>query len=128
VVVRGDGRGTQMGFPTANVAPPMYAAIPADGVYAAWFTVLGHGPMTGTVVPGERYQAAVSVGTNPTFSGRTRTVEAFVLDNTADLYGQHVALDFVARIRGQEKFASVKDLVAAMEKDTDRARALLSVS
>jgi riboflavin kinase / FMN adenylyltransferase len=68
----------------------------------------------------------VSVGTNPTFSGRTRTVEAFVLDTTADLYGQHVALDFVARIRGQHKFDSVKDLVAAMDNDTDRARALLS--
>ncbi len=80
VVVRGHGRGAELGFPTANVAPPMYSAIPADGVYAAWFTVLGHGPVTGTVVPGERYQAAVSVGTNPTFSGRTRTVEAFVLD------------------------------------------------
>ncbi len=59
-------------------------------------------------MPGERYQAAVSVGTNPTFSGRTRTVEAFVLDTAADLYGQHVALDFVARIRGQEKFGSVE--------------------
>ena len=47
-------------------------------------------PVVGTVVPGERYQAAVSVGTNPTFSGRTRTVEAFVLDTAADLYGQHV--------------------------------------
>ena len=69
VVVRGHGRGAELGFPTANVAPPMYSAIPADGVYAAWFTVLGHGPVTGTVVPGERYQAAVSVGTNPTFSG-----------------------------------------------------------
>ena len=126
VVVRGDGRGMQMGFPTANVAPPMYSAIPADGVYAAWFTVLGHGPMAGTVVPGERYQAAVSIGTNPTFSGRTRTVEAYVLDSSADLYGQHVALDFVARIRGQQKFGSVDALVAAMDDDTLRARTLLS--
>ena len=96
----------------------MYSAIPADGVYAAWFTVLGHGPITGSVVPGERYQAAVSVGTNPTFSGRTRTVEAFVLDSEADLYGQHVAVDFVARLRGQHKFDSVDDLVAAMGRDT----------
>jgi riboflavin kinase/FMN adenylyltransferase len=104
----------------------MYSAIPADGVYAAWFTVLGHGPVTGTVVPGERYQAAVSVGTNPTFSGRTRTVEAFVLDTTADLYGQHVALDFVSRIRGQRKFDTVKALVVAMGDDTERARALLT--
>ena len=126
VVVRGYGRGAELGFPTANVAPPMYSAIPADGVYAAWFTVLGHGPVTGSVIPGERYQAAVSVGTNPTFSGRTRTVEAFVLDTTADLYGQHVAVDFVARLRGQLKFESVRDLVEAMGKDTEKARAILS--
>jgi riboflavin kinase/FMN adenylyltransferase len=129
VVVRGHGRGAELGFPTANVAPPMYSAIPADGVYAAWFIVLGHGQgagAPGAMVPGERYRAAVSVGTNPTFSGRTRTVEAFVLDTEADLYGQHVALDFVARIRGQHKFDSVKELVVAMGKDTDRARALLS--
>ena len=125
VVVRGDGRGRVLGFPTANVAPPMHSAIPADGVYAAWFTVLGHGPVVGTVTPGERYQAAVSVGTNPTFSGRTRTVEAFVLDTEADLYGQHVAVDFVARIRGQEKFDSVDDLVVAMQGDTARARSIL---
>jgi riboflavin kinase/FMN adenylyltransferase len=126
VVVRGDGRGKVLGYPTANVAPPMYSAIPADGVYAAWFTVLGHGPIAGAVVPGERYQAAVSVGTNPTFSGRTRTVEAFVLDTSADLYGQHVAVDFVARIRGQEKFAKVDDLVTAMGVDTERARTILA--
>lgn len=126
VVVRGDGRGRGLGFPTANVAPPMYSAIPADGVYAAWFTVLGHGPVMGTVVPGKRYQAAVSVGTNPTFSGRTRTVEAFVLDNEADLYGQHVAVDFVARIRGQERFDSVDDLIKAMDADTEKARTILA--
>ncbi len=125
VVVRGDGRGHVLGFPTANVAPPMYSAIPADGVYAAWFTVLGHGPAVGAVAPGERYQAAVSVGTNPTFSGRTRTVEAYVLDTSADLYGQHVAVDFVARIRGQRKFAEVDALIAEMEADTERARAIL---
>jgi riboflavin kinase/FMN adenylyltransferase len=129
VVVRGDGRGKGLGFPTANVAPPMFSAIPADGVYAAWFTVLGRqsgrGPGTGSVVPGERYLAAVSVGTNPTFSGRTRTVEAFVLDTSADLYGQHVAVDFVARIRGQKKFASVEELIEAMGRDTGRARAIL---
>ena len=126
VVVRGDGRGRALGFPTANVAPPMHSAIPADGVYAAWFTVLGHGATTGSVIPGERYQAAVSVGTNPTFSGRTRTVEAFVLDTEADLYGQHVAVDFVARIRGQVKFDAVQDLIDAIAADTDRARRILA--
>ena len=72
--------------------------------------------------------AAISVGTNPTFSGRTRTVEAFVLDTEADLYGQHVAVDFVSRIRGQEKFDSVDDLIVAMDRDTNRARTILAAT
>ena len=130
VVVRGDGRGKGLGYPTANVAPPMHSAIPADGVYAAWFTMLGGqsepDSVTGTLGRGRRHPAAVSVGTNPTFSGRTRTVEAFVLDTSADLYGQHVAVDFVARIRGQKKFASVEDLIEAMGRDTDKARGILA--
>lgn len=128
VVVRGDGRGRELGYPTANVAPPIHSAIPADGVYAAWFTVLGHGPISGSVKPGQRYPAAVSIGTNPTFSGRTRTVEAFVLDENADLYGQHVAVDFVSRLRGQVKFDSISDLVEAIAADTSRARTVLAES
>ena len=80
------------------------------------------------MIPGERYPAAVSIGTNPTFSGRTRTVEAYVLDASADLYGQHVAVDFVSRIRGQKKFDSVDKLIEAMGRDTDKARAILSRS
>jgi riboflavin kinase/FMN adenylyltransferase len=126
VVVRGEGRGRGLGYPTANVAPPMYSAIPADGVYAAWFTVLAPGPAAGPVTTGRHYPAAVSVGTNPTFSGRTRTVEAFVMDVDADLYGQHVAVDFVARIRGQEKFADIDELIAAMGRDTAKARSVLA--
>jgi riboflavin kinase/FMN adenylyltransferase len=131
VVVRGDGRGRGLGYPTANIAPPMHSAIPADGVYAGWFTVLGRhdstgGPEAGSVLSGRRYPAAISIGTNPTFSGRTRTVEAFVLDTAADLYGQHVAVDFVARIRGQEKFASVDALIDAMGRDTEKARTILA--
>lgn len=125
VVVRGDGRGRDLGYPTANVAAPMHSAIPGDGVYAAWFTVLGHGPTVGTVVPGQRCRSAVSVGTNPTFSGRSRTVEAFVLDTDADLYGQHVAVDFVARVRGMARFDSVQALITAMDGDTETARSLL---
>ncbi|RVW03893.1 bifunctional riboflavin kinase/FAD synthetase [Rhodococcus xishaensis] len=126
VVVHGDGRGRGLGFPTANIVPPMYAAIPADGVYATWFTVLGSGPVEGTVEPGRRYKAAVSVGSNPTFSGRARTVEAFVLDHEADLYGQHVAVDFVERVRGMEKFDSVDALVEEMGRDAEKARKILT--
>ncbi len=125
VVVHGDGRGRGLGFPTANLSSPMYSAIPADGVYAAWFTVLGPDPVEGSLEPGHRYKAAVSVGTNPTFSGRTRTVEAFVLDHDADLYGQHVAVDFVDRVRGMEKFDSVEALIEEMGRDADKARKIL---
>ncbi len=125
VVVRGDGRGRGLGYPTANIAPPMHSAIPADGVYAAWFTLLGHGPSVGTVTPGKRCAAAVSVGTNPTFSGRTRTVEAFVLDTEADLYGQYVAVDFVVKLRGMERFDQVDELVQAIRGDIERTRDLL---
>lgn len=126
VVVRGDGRGRELGYPTANLAPPMYSAVPADGVYAAWFRVLGAGSKVGEVVPGESYQAAVSVGTNPTFSGRARTIEAFVLDADADLYGQHVAVDFVQRIRGMVKFDSIDELTDAIADDVEQTRATLA--
>ncbi|WP_081706163.1 bifunctional riboflavin kinase/FAD synthetase [Nocardia sp. CNY236] len=126
VVVHGDGRGKQLGFPTANVAPPMHAAVPADGVYAGWFTVLGSGPVIGSVKPGDRAMAAISVGTNPTFSGRARTVEAFVLDGEADLYGQHVAIDFVDHVRAQRAFDSVDELTETMGRDVETARKILT--
>lgn len=125
VVVHGDGRGRDLGYPTANVAPPMHAAIPADGVYACWLTVLGPGPTIGGVTPGEPAMAAVSVGTNPTFSGRARTVEAYVLDSDVDLYGQHVAVDFVEHLRGMRKFDSVVELIKEMDTDVVRAREVL---
>ncbi|HEY5854899.1 MAG TPA: bifunctional riboflavin kinase/FAD synthetase [Aldersonia sp.] len=128
VVVHGDGRGRELGYPTANIAPPMYSAIPADGVYAAWFTVLGPGPTIGEVTAGKPARAALSVGTNPTFSGRTRTVEAYVLDGEADLYGQHVAVDFVEHLRGMQKFDSVEALVEEMGRDAARAREVLQES
>ncbi|WP_051133204.1 bifunctional riboflavin kinase/FAD synthetase [Nocardia paucivorans] len=128
VVVRGDGRGRTLGYPTANIAPPMHAAVPADGVYAGWFTVLDPGPVIGTVTPGEPAMAAISVGTNPTFSGRARTVEAYVLDGEADLYGQHVAVDFVERLRGMEKFDSLDELIRAMDRDVAATRRVLGSS
>lgn len=117
IVVRGDGRGHGLGFPTANLSTPRYAAAPADGVYAAWFLRAGD--------PRRRLASAVSVGTNPTFSGRERTVEAFVLDVDEDFYGQHVALDFVARLRDQIRFGSVPDLIAQIDDDVARTREIL---
>ncbi|NUS58018.1 MAG: bifunctional riboflavin kinase/FAD synthetase [Streptomycetaceae bacterium] len=126
VVVHGDGRGRGLGFPTANIDTPAYTAVPADGVYAGWFTVLGPGPAIGEVSVGKPARAAISVGTNPTFDGRRRTVEAHVLDGDADLYDRHVAVDFVARLRGMEKFDSLDSLVAAIGNDVARARDILA--
>jgi riboflavin kinase/FMN adenylyltransferase len=130
VVVHGDGRGRELGFPTANVAPPMYAAIPADGVYAAWFSILSparpSAPRAKQNPPSlGRVSAAVSVGTNPTFSGRERTVEAYVLDKNIDLYGQYVAVDFVRRLRDMWAFKSREELVEAIAKDVENTRKAL---
>jgi riboflavin kinase/FMN adenylyltransferase len=119
IVVRGDGRGHDLGYPTANLSTPRFAAVPADGVYSCWFTR--------SAAPDRRLPAAVSVGTNPTFSGRERTVEAFVLDVDEDFYGQHVSLDFVAKLRDQVKFSSSEGLVAQIDDDVIRTREALGV-
>lgn len=118
IVVRGDGRGRELGYPTANLSLPRYAAVPADGIYACWF--IRSGPDGET-----RRQAAVSVGTNPTFSGRERRVEAFVLDTDEDLYGQRVSLDFVRRLRDMEKFDSAEALVEQVHEDVRQTRQIL---
>jgi len=118
IVVRGDGRGRELGYPTANLSMPRYAAVPADGIYACHFLHRTEGK--------ERtLPAAVSVGTNPTFSGRERRVEAFVLDVEEDFYGERVAVDFVARLRDMERFDSVGALVEQMDRDVVRTRELL---
>lgn len=122
IVVRGDGRGKELGYPTANLSTPRFAAVPADGIYAGWFT--RQDPVTGRDTP-KRLRAAVSVGTNPTFSGRERRVEAFVLDIDEDLYGQRVSIDFVARLRDMERFDTVEALVAQVHDDVRRTRELL---
>jgi riboflavin kinase / FMN adenylyltransferase len=122
VVVRGHQRGRALGFPTANLETPAHTAIPADGVYAGWLIGLDD---DGTEQ--ERWPAAISVGTNPTFDGRERTVEAYALDrDDLDLYGRHMAADFVTRIRGQARFESVDELIEQMGRDVDAARAQLT--
>ncbi len=120
VVVHGDGRGRGLGYPTANVAPAMHSAIPADGVYAGWFTVLDGDDH-------QRRPAAISIGTNPTFEdGRARTVEPHLLDFEGDLYEKRVAVDFVEQLRGMRKFESIDELVEAIGHDVEEARKVLS--
>ena len=122
VVVRGHQRGRALGFPTANLETLPFAAIPADGIYAGWLALLD--TADGSEV--QRWPAAISVGTNPTFDGQDRTVEAYALDrDDLDLYGEHVAVDFGQRLRPTLWFESVPDLVAQMHHDVAQARQLL---
>jgi riboflavin kinase/FMN adenylyltransferase len=122
-VVKGDQRGRELGYPTANVPTSGMVAAPADGVYAGWLRRLDRpedAPMP----------AAISVGTNPTFDGdRERRVESYVLDREdLELYGVEVEVAFVARIRGMLRFDSVDELVATMADDVARTHTILDVS
>lgn len=118
-VVRGDRRGRELGFPTANVPTDQLTAAPADGVYAGWLRRLD---------TGESYPVAISVGTNPTFDGvRDRRVESYVLDrDDLELYDVEVEVSFVDRLRGMVAFESVEKLVAQMDDDVRRAREILA--
>lgn len=122
VVVMGDQRGRELGFPTANlVLPPTYA-VPDDGVYAGWL-VASSGPLAG-----QRLPAAISVGSNPTFDGVERRVETHVLDRSdLELYGVGIRVEFVSRLRGQVKFEGIEPLITQMDADVARCRELLGV-
>lgn len=127
-VVHGAGRGGRdLGYPTANLDLAENTAVPADGVYAGWFTLLDDAPVDGSMVGDRAYPAAISVGTNPTFGDAARSVEAFVLDETADLYGRPAAVDFVDNVRDMEKFGSVDELLVAMDRDVRRTREVLGL-
>lgn len=120
IIVMGDQRGRTLGFPTANLTVPRGDACPADGVYAGYVTRLDQ-PYP------QRWPAAISVGTNPTFDGEERRVESYVLDRTdLELYGAPIGVDFVARIRGQVKFESLDALIKQMDADVAATRDLLA--
>jgi riboflavin kinase/FMN adenylyltransferase len=130
VVERGDQRGRDLGYPTANLRTDTFAAVPADGVYAGrvvrldeWGRTLAAEPLVSSLGI-----AAISVGTNPTFEVRQRRVEAYVLDFSADLYGATLGVEFHRRLRGMERFDSVDALVAQMAVDVEQTRAVMAPS
>ncbi len=115
VVVHGEKRGREIGYPTANLGNIDDQTIPADGVYAGWLTVgINYWP------------AAISIGTNPTFAGvRGRQVEAYALDQEGlDLYDKNASIEFGWRLRETLKFDSLDELLVQMKKDCDKAREL----
>lgn len=123
-VVHGFARGRELGFPTANLETDVQGMIPADGVYAGWVHD-AHGGV---------WPAAISIGSNPTFEDVSRVVEAHVIDRhderveDFDLYGQHIEVEFVARLRGMVAYEGVEKLVAQIMQDVDEARAILATT
>ncbi|MBB6118624.1 bifunctional riboflavin kinase/FAD synthetase [Nocardiopsis algeriensis] len=123
-VVHGAARGRDLlGFPTANMDLPPDTAVPGDGVYAGWLS--RSEPLEDQE---SRWPAAISVGTNPTFDGALRTVEAYALDrDDLELYGVRMTVDFTERIRGQERFDDIGELIAAMRRDVGKCRTVLGL-
>lgn len=118
VVVHGEHRGRELGFPTANLDPRIEGFVPADGVYAAWATI-----------DGERYAAAVSIGNNPTFEGiPEHQVEAFLLDAELDAYGRTIELEFIDFVRPMERFDGIDALIAALTADVEKVREILAAA
>jgi riboflavin kinase/FMN adenylyltransferase len=110
--VHGDKRGRTLGYPTANLVPDPRLVVPDHGVYACRARI-----------GGEEHVAAVNVGVRPTFqTGRGLLVEAFLLDFAGDLYGQTLQLDFLARLRGEQRFESVEALIEQMDRDVVQTR------
>ncbi|CFX67825.1 Riboflavin kinase, bacterial [Syntrophomonas zehnderi OL-4] len=114
IVVEGDQRGRQLGFPTANVGIDRIYSIPARGVYAAkaWLN-------------NQEYSAVVNIGSKPTFYNEYPvSIEAHLIDFTGDIYGQEVSLSLIEKLRDEERFASVEELIAQIGRDRDRAAAI----
>jgi riboflavin kinase/FMN adenylyltransferase len=106
-VVKGDQRGRELGFPTANIVPDDRLAIPGHGVFAAF---------------ADGVPAAVNVGVRPTFeSGRGVLIETYLIDRDEDLYGRTLRVAFVERLRGEKRFPSAEELIAQMHRDVEDA-------
>ncbi|MBK7721651.1 MAG: bifunctional riboflavin kinase/FAD synthetase [Austwickia sp.] len=122
-VVHGDHRGRDLGYPTANLSQDSEGMVPADGVYAGWLIRLD----LPVHAPDRLLPAAISIGTNPTFDGTQRRVEAYVLDRTdLELYGEHVGMEFVRRLRPTLKFEAIEELLDQMREDVQQCRETLS--
>jgi len=114
-VITGEGRGAELGFPTANLDMDPAQALPADGVY-----------VTVAHFDGQTYPAATFIGRRPTFDGSERSVEVHVLDYTGDLYRRNLRIDIIERLRGEQKFDSAEALKAQIEKDVASVRERLA--
>ena len=111
-VVHGDERGRTIGFPTANLDLPPEAAVPNNGVYA----------VRAITADGKIHSAVANIGTNPTFNGVYRHIEVHILDFAADIYGQELTIEFLAKLRNEQKFSGIEALVNQLHQDVETAR------
>ena len=114
-VITGAGRGTKLGFPTANLDIDPKQALPTDGVYA-----------TRAYIDGQAYQSMTNIGKQPTFGGKKRIVEVYVLDYPSSLYGRELKIDIIARLRGEEQFDTAEELKKQITEDIKQGRAILN--
>jgi riboflavin kinase/FMN adenylyltransferase len=121
-VVHGDGRGRDLGFPTANLYFHAQVCLPPDGIYAARASWGGPSLLD----PAEQADAVVSLGTRPTFGGGERLLEVHLPDRDDDLYGSRMTVELVRHLRDQRRYTSIDELIAQMGRDVDRARAVLA--
>lgn len=117
-VVRGFQRGRELGYPTANVmVNDDFKLIPSTGIYAVKVHVRG------TI-----YSGMLSIGYNPTFEGKAQTVEVHILDFNVDIYGDNITIEMIQYMRGEEKFATIDELILAIKKDEAKTRSLFASS
>ena len=116
VIIEGDRRGRELGFPTANIQPDSTITVPGNGIYA-----------TIVEINGKSHKAATSIGVRPTFeTSGVRTIETFILDYDGDLYGQQMQIEFISRTRSEIAFESTEKLITQMNKDVDEVRKILA--
>jgi riboflavin kinase/FMN adenylyltransferase len=118
IVVKGAQRGRLLGFPTANIEVAPDFAIPGNGIYATIATIEAEGEWKPRL-------SATSIGVRPTFDNGPRSIETFILDFDGDLYGKYLQVEFVAKLRDEEKFSSVEALITQMNLDVEKARQIL---
>lgn len=114
-VITGAGRGTELGFPTANLAVSSEQALPPDGVFATW-----------AYLDDKVYPSVTSIGKRPTFGGKERVVEVYILDCSSNLYGHELKIDIVERLRGEKRFSTPAELKKQMAEDIKQGRAILN--
>ena len=114
-VVIGDRRGTELGFPTANLSIDSEIVLPGDGIYATW-----------AFIGGVRHPSATSIGVRPTFGLSERLLEVHVIDFDHDIYGETMCVEFVSKLRDQETFENVKELVDQINQDVADSRQILA--